>query len=147
EPMRTVLIGVAMVILGVLARHANSQSLAREFESPSGRNVVQLFDLPSPLGGRNPPIQSLGKSMPEGECDPSAQSCASRFMSESHDIGWLNTDNYEWVGDRFLIFEDRSGVSVIDAERNQLLLNQVFAKYARAPNNKPFSAAIRRRPI
>jgi hypothetical protein len=69
----------------------------------------------------------------------------SAIRRENHGFSWLATTPAHWLRDRFLIFQDDDGLCIVDATKKQILVNQVFAGFTKAPGLEEW-AAIRYRP-
>jgi len=143
--MRLSALIIVQLALLVFSAPLRGQTVIRTFSSPSGRLTMALMNVPSPAGPSGPSIQVLARQTTRDDLVPSTLVCESRLLAENHGYAWLNTEHHQWVSDKFLIFDDGDGLCVVDAESNQLLLNQTFTGYARSPKSQSW-AAIRYRP-
>jgi hypothetical protein len=105
----------------------------------------------SPRGGRE--VRLVADTTPAGELQgltvdgvPLTILGNSGIRRENHGYGWLESATTQWVDGRFLVFEDESGLAMVDTEENQLLINQVVTGYSKSPDGRHW-VAIRLRNV
>jgi hypothetical protein len=109
---------------------------AAEWQTPSGKITIKLTTMAEHSG----PIQRLAIGN-----DPLPLLGHSGIRRENHGFAWLATTTPRWVRDRYLVFQDREGLCIVDSARRLVLINQVFAGFAKSPRADKW-AAIRFRP-
>lgn len=123
-----------------------SESLnSRKWLSPDGSHEIQLVPTknqqgePENLelyGGHNEQLKPIVES----------PLINSPFTREFAGLYWLQTTPSSWMLNRYLIFSDPSrAIGIIDAQKNELLLNTVFEAISSAPMENVW-ATIRYRP-
>lgn len=68
----------------------------------------------------------------------------SGIRRENHGYAWLQNTPPRWLRDRFLIFEDKEGLCIVDSAKKLVLIDLVFTGFAKSATNK--WAAVRYRP-
>lgn len=125
----------ALVWLG-LAWLPLQQAVAREWASPDGRAVVRFVPEETGAGVLN--HLYIGNQKLEAPAD-------SPVRRENHGMAWLENAEGNWVDNRYLVFADDRGLCLVDVQNRNVLLNQTFTGYSKAPDTQEW-AAIRYRP-
>lgn len=132
--MKTALITISYCIFGQLLVH--TPCLARDWTSPDGSVTVRIQPADAASGSHYQVI--VGET-------PARFISESRIRRENHGYDWMNSASSNWLDNRFITFEDDSGLGIVDAQQHTILLDQVFEAYTYSPQSKMW-AAIRYRP-
>jgi len=128
----------------MLNGQTGTYEIKRTSVSPDGSVTAVVAAQPSALGRGHPPIYSLG-AISNGSFVPFAPLPQSLYSREYHGMAWFDDVQPDWIGNRFLIFEDKFGIAIVDIPNRQMLLDHVFMAYAESPTAHEW-AAIRFRP-
>jgi hypothetical protein len=139
----TVLVLAGLLAGGPLHSQTNGYQVERTFVSPNGlvrAGVAAKASLPT---RDRPPIYSLG-AISNGSFVPFQQLPSPVYFAEYHGTAWFQDAQPRWIDQRFLIFEDKSGVAIADVQNRRLLVDHVFTAYEKSPVDDKW-AAIRLR--
>lgn len=129
--------------LPLVQGQTGSYQIEQTFLSPDGSVTATVAAQPSALGRGNPPIYSLG-AVSNDSFVPFTELPPSRIFREYHGTSWFHGFEPRWVDNRFLIFEDESGLAIADVQNGRMLVNHVFMAYEKSPVTDKW-VAIRRR--
>ncbi len=110
---------------------------AESWKNPQGTKEIKLIKEGSPAGD----LQSLTVNG-----DPLKILANSNIRRENHGYGWMESAETTWLDNRLVVFQDDSGLAIVDADRNVILLNQLVTGYSESPDGEIW-AAIRRRAV
>ena len=137
------LVAGCLAVLATLHGETGDYKITRTFVSPNGLLTVAVAAQPSMLAQAYPWIYSLG-AISNGSFVPFTELPPSLYSREHHGTAWFEDVKPRWMDDRFLIFEDPSGLAIADVENRRLLVDHVFTAYEKSPVAEKW-AAIRRR--
>ncbi len=137
---------IAGCLCAVAMLHGQTgKGVKRTFVSPNGLITAGVLAESSALGLGHPPIFSLG-AITNGSFVPLAPLPLSPYFAEYHGTAWFEDVQPRWIDNRFLIFQDPSGLAIADVQDRRLLVDHVFTACEKSPADDKW-AAIRLRAI
>jgi hypothetical protein len=138
----TVLVAGCLLAAG-LDSQTDGYEVERRFVSPDGSVTAGVAAQASAPSRDRPPIYSLG-AISNGSFVPLQRLPPSVYFAEYHGTAWFQDIQPHWIDQRFLIFEDKSGIAIADVRNGRMLVDHVFTAYAKNPVDEKW-AAIRLR--
>jgi len=129
---KSALIAGCLSAVAMLHGQTDNDGIKRTFLSPNGFVTAAVGAQTSALGHGHPPIYSLG-AISNGSFVRFQELPPSRYFAEYHGTAWLDDVQPRWIDNRFLIFEDPSGLAIADVQNRRLLVDHVFTGYAQSP--------------
>src|SRR6266496_5168785 len=126
---KRVVLSVVCVIAASGGAQAGDYRIEQIFVSPRGTASVALAADDSNVRPGHPPIYLLGTSS-DGSFTPIVQLPDALYRREYHGTSWFHGLQPRWIDDRFLVFEDKSGIAIADVPNRQILLDHVFIAHA-----------------
>jgi hypothetical protein len=130
--IKTAVLSVVCGIAAFTNAQAGDYRIEHMFVSSSGTASAALAAEDSNVRVGHPPIYSLGTSS-DGFFTPFVELPDPIYRQECHGTSWFHGLQPRWIDDRFLVFEDKSGIAIADVQNRRLLVDHVFTAYEKSP--------------
>jgi hypothetical protein len=129
---RSALVAGWLSAVALLDGQTGNYEIKRTFVSPDGLVTAAVAARPRVSTQTTPPIFALGvvtndSFVPYEKLPPSV------YFAEYHGTAWFDDIEPRWIDDRFLVFEDKSGIAIADVQNRRLLVDHVFTGYEKSP--------------